>query len=135
MESITVNAVKEFAKKYKQSMMVVMGWNRPNDITMVTTWGETIDECAKAAESGNNLKQALGWPDELCNSIPPRMTKEQCDKILKREAIIADTTKHSGIVVSCESKNPEIILTYDTLRALMFKLRLSINENNKTNKS
>lgn len=34
----------------------------------ITTYGKTKFQCIDAANAGNFLKKALGWPEKLCNA-------------------------------------------------------------------
>lgn len=43
----------------------------------VVTYGKSREDCRLAAESGNNLKRHMGWPEDLCNAKPARVRVSQ----------------------------------------------------------
>lgn len=45
----------------------------------VATFGKTRANARQAAEAGNKLKAALGWPGNLCNSVPLERICKNCD--------------------------------------------------------
>lgn len=48
-----------------------------HDVTHVVTYGKSLQDCALAAEAGNNVKRWMGWPDEMCHDVPARVRRMQ----------------------------------------------------------
>jgi hypothetical protein len=71
-KSIPITAVKELAKKYGYTQIVVHGYDGETGTESVATWGKTIADCENAARGGNAVKKLLGWPEEQCNAKPKR---------------------------------------------------------------
>jgi len=78
---IPVSSLKKFAKEQKLTMAILLAWD--GQLTHVVTWGQSLEECAKAADAGNSLKTAIGWPDSL-HAQPSRVRKLQ-ERIKKLE--------------------------------------------------
>lgn len=69
---IPIQAAKDVAKKYKLKQVVMILLDEQN-ISHVVTYGKTLEDCYMAAESGNNIKRHMGFPEELCNEVPRRI--------------------------------------------------------------
>ena len=70
---IPIAAAKTIADKYKCRQVILLAWD--GERTHVVTYGRSVEDCAQAAAGGNKVKQALGWPPDLCNSEPKRVQK------------------------------------------------------------
>lgn len=119
MKKVTVNTARQLAKSHDLEQVILM--TTRGATTTVTTYGKTKELCLLAADSGNNLKAALGWPEELCNEIPPRLNVEECDKTLKAGDISA---RCCGAVIMITSTSGSVMsFDLNMLRALTWKLR------------
>lgn len=67
---IPIKAAREFAKQYGLSHVIILAHD--GELDHVVTYGKSKKNCIEAAEFGNKLKRALGWPEELCNDVPSR---------------------------------------------------------------
>lgn len=74
---IPISAAKEIGNKYDKDQVILVTFNKKIGDTWVTTWGRTVDECAQAAEGGNFVKEALGWPNELTEDKATRQRKQK----------------------------------------------------------
>jgi hypothetical protein len=70
---IPVSVAANVGKGHACRQVVVVAWD--GDLTHVVTWGDTPEMCAQAAEGGNALKKALGWPEKLCDTQPSAIKK------------------------------------------------------------
>lgn len=70
VERIPIVAAKRIADDYGQRQVVLVTWD--GSTTHVVTYGRTVEECGQAAQGGNFVKRALGWPETLCNDVPAR---------------------------------------------------------------
>lgn len=82
-KKIPISAAKEISKTYDKDQVILVTWNKKFGDTWVTTYGKTVADCAQAAEGGNFVKKALGWPNELTESKTTRQ-KNQEDTIRKK---------------------------------------------------
>lgn len=73
---IPIKAAKDFAKQFGLAQVIIVAWEVDEKArcaqTHVVTYGKTKEDCVQAAEGGNKVKKALGWPDSL-NAMPARM--------------------------------------------------------------
>lgn len=69
---IPIKALKELAKKYDLTHVIVFGHDEEND--HIATYGKSVEQCSQAADFGNKLKDALGWPKSL-QAQPSRVKK------------------------------------------------------------
>lgn len=81
---IPVQAAKDVAKAHGCRQVIIAAWD--GERTHVVTYGVNTEECAQAAEGGNKIKDALGWPESI-HAEPPRV-KALKDKINDLEARI-----------------------------------------------
>lgn len=71
---IAIKDLKELAQLRKLKQVIVFGWDGSQ--THVATYGETIEDCAKAAAGANKIKSGWGWPES--NLVePPRVASLQ----------------------------------------------------------
>lgn len=69
---VPIAAAKAFADKYDKDQVIVLCFSKVDGKTWVTTYGKTVEDCKQAAEGGNRLKAAMGWPPEECKATPAR---------------------------------------------------------------
>ncbi|OPY02573.1 MAG: hypothetical protein A4E60_00982 [Syntrophorhabdus sp. PtaB.Bin047] len=70
---IPVDAAKRIAEEYAQDQVIVCTFESTTNRVHVVTYGKRIEDAENAAKGGDFVKKALGWPDRLCNSTPPRV--------------------------------------------------------------
>ena len=73
---LPISAAKRLAEEYSLREVIIIARNEENDTAHVVTYGKSLEDCRLAAESGNNLKRHMGWPEELCNDVPARVKKK-----------------------------------------------------------
>lgn len=69
---IPIYTAKEIGEKYEKHQVIIVAWCRETGTTTVTTWGDSIQDCDQAAQGGDFIKKALGWPDSL-KQLPNRV--------------------------------------------------------------
>ena len=74
---IKINAAKEIADEYGWPVVVIFAADYDGQ-QHVTTYGTTNLDSKNAAKAGNNLKKSLGWPENLCQSVPVERICENC---------------------------------------------------------
>ena len=67
---IPINEAEYISKKYTKSQVIIVTWDKKFGKTHVTTYGRSKKDCIEAAQGGNMVKKALGWPDTLCHAKP-----------------------------------------------------------------
>lgn len=72
---IPISAAKEIAQKYGQDQVIIVTWNKVTGTEHVVTYGKSLDDCDQAAQGGNRVKRALGWPESLCHLVPARVRR------------------------------------------------------------
>jgi hypothetical protein len=73
---IPIKALKDVAKKYGLSHIIMLAHQIKDNMDHVVTYGDTIEHCSEAADFGNKLKISLGWPESL-QAQPSRVKKLQ----------------------------------------------------------
>lgn len=84
---IPISAAKNVAKKHGCRQVIIMAWD--GKLTHCVTYGASVDDCDQAAQGGNRIKAALGWPESLM-SEPSRVKKLKA-RIAELEAALANT--------------------------------------------
>lgn len=72
LEKLPIEVAENISRIWGQSQVVVVTFDKTRGTTHVVTFGKSLEESVQAAEGGNRVKKALGWPEELCNAIPKR---------------------------------------------------------------
>jgi len=76
-KKIPISAAKEIGLKYDKDQVILVTFNKTFGDTWVTTWGKNLNDCKMAAEGGNFVKKALGWPNELTQAKPARQKRDE----------------------------------------------------------
>jgi hypothetical protein len=71
-KDIPIEVAKRIAEEFDKDQVIIVTWDKTYGKTHVTTYGKTLEECHQAANGGNMVKRALGWPDKLCQAKPDR---------------------------------------------------------------
>lgn len=79
---IPISAAKKFCKENDCREVIILAWD--GELTHVLTYGKTIEDCDRAAQAGNRLKTALGWPESL--TAEPSRVKKLKARIAELEA-------------------------------------------------
>ncbi len=74
---IPVSKAKFLRESLDLTHIVIFGLDR-DGVQHVATHGESVEQAEEAAAMGNNLKQSLGWPKDLCNSVPVERICKNC---------------------------------------------------------
>jgi len=74
---IPIKVCKQISKNYEMSQVILLTYDKTNNRTHIVTYGSSIQDCKEAADGGNKLKKVLGWPDELCNAVPKRVSNKK----------------------------------------------------------
>lgn len=78
--NVPISAAKRIAEEFQKDQVIIVCWDQVHGKTHVTTYGKTKIDCAQAAQGGNFVKRALGWPEELCHAKPARISQEEMDQ-------------------------------------------------------
>lgn len=82
---IPIAAARQLAEKWACRQVIVCAFD--GEVSHVVTFGKSVEDCDQAAQGGDRIKAALGWPESL-NAVPSRVKTLQA-KVAKLEAAIA----------------------------------------------
>jgi hypothetical protein len=74
---IPITQAKEIANKFGYSQVIIHAYDGETGMQCITTFGKSLADCKNAAEGGNAIKRLLKWDEELCNTKPNRVKKEE----------------------------------------------------------
>jgi hypothetical protein len=74
---IPISDAKRIGVAHGYSQVVIVAFDNVTGTQHVTTWGTTLEQCDQAAQGGNFVKKALGWPDELTNAKAARVKAKE----------------------------------------------------------
>lgn len=69
-KEVPVSAAKQIAEEFDKAQVIIVTWDSEHEMQHVTTYGRNRLASAQAAQGGNFVKEALGWPDRLCHDAP-----------------------------------------------------------------
>ncbi len=69
---IPIKAAEDIGRKNGCTQVILLTFD--GELTHIVTWGKTTEDCAQAAQGGNNLKDKFGWPPDLKDQ-PSRVRK------------------------------------------------------------
>lgn len=73
---IPIAVAKRIADDYDMNQVIIVTWDDKAKVTHVVTYGKSVEECVQAAQGGNFVKKALGWPEDQCKDMPSRAKKK-----------------------------------------------------------
>lgn len=76
-KSIPIKAAREIGESLGYTQVIITAFDKNTGRTHITTWGKSVEDCEQAADGGNFVKKALGWPEEKCRAIPSRARKQE----------------------------------------------------------
>jgi hypothetical protein len=76
-KNIPIAAAKRIAKDYDKDQVIIVTWDNTHSMMHVTTYGKSINDCEQAAQGGNFVRKALGFPEEDCNVKPARIKRKE----------------------------------------------------------
>lgn len=90
---IPIKAARDIATAHNCRQVIVLAFDDQGR-THVVTYGRSVKDCQQAAEGGNRLKRAMGWPEADCNAQPARAKKPR--KLLTQRILdlVADPHFH-----------------------------------------
>lgn len=83
---IPITAAKRVAIEHACRQVIIMAWD--GERTHCVTYGNTVADCDQAAQGGNRIKAALGWPETLM--AEPSRVKKLKSRIKELEAALAN---------------------------------------------
>lgn len=69
---IPIAVAKRIAKEHNCRQVILVAWD--GEVTHVVTYGKSLEDCSNAAQGGNRIKTALGWPESM-HAEPARVKK------------------------------------------------------------
>lgn len=77
MNSIKISKAKRIREELGATHLVILAVGS-DGVQHIATHGETRKHAKQAADAGNKLKKALGWPVSLCTEQPLPRTCKNC---------------------------------------------------------
>ena len=74
---ISIRQCKDIRETLGMTHIVIFAVDQKGDQYMATH-GDSRQHAREAAKAGNNLKKALGWPDNLCHDAPLQRICKNC---------------------------------------------------------
>jgi hypothetical protein len=74
---IPISFAKKIAEEFGYAQVIIHAYDDITGLQCVTTFGKSLADCDNAAKGGNAIKKLLGWPEELCNAKPARITRKE----------------------------------------------------------
>lgn len=93
MKDIPPEQLERFARDQGLSQAILVGWS-PDGTTHVVTWGDSLTDSAQAAQGGNFVKKAVGFPECLCMALSPRVADAL--RAHEERALFSDAREFSG---------------------------------------
>jgi hypothetical protein len=72
-QPIPITTARDVGVDFGYSQVIITAFDKVTGKTHVTTWGDSLEDCEQAAQGGNFVKKALGWPEALCSAVPVRV--------------------------------------------------------------
>jgi hypothetical protein len=100
--SITIlpEQLERFARELGLTQAILVGWS-PDGTTHVVTWGASLTDSAQAAQGGNAVKRAIGFPETLCRALSRRVA----EALGRAEAAGVDAAPEEWVCILCEQRN------------------------------
>ena len=76
-KKIPITDAKKIGEERGYSQVIIVAWDSETGTQSVTTWGKTLADCDNAAQGGNFVKKALGWPNEMTQAKPARVRAKE----------------------------------------------------------
>lgn len=92
MPRIPIKSVKQLANDTGQDLIIVFAIDKDGETQHIATWGRSVEDCSRAADWGNKMKEKLEWPKSLF-AQPSRVRKLQA-RVEELEAQL--TTNNNG---------------------------------------
>lgn len=70
---LPIKAAKVVAEEHELEQVILVAWDGKR--AHVVTYGTTIEACDQAAQGGNVVKAALGFPDTMCHVDTSRVKR------------------------------------------------------------
>ena len=77
MRSISIARAKELREEFGAMQLIVFAIDDVGG-QHIATHGASEQDARKAADAGNNLKKALGWPEKDCKAVPVMRMCKNC---------------------------------------------------------
>lgn len=97
MSRLPIKALKAMGNTYDQDILIVFGVDRDGETTHIATWGRTLDDCSRAADWGNKIKEKLGWPKSLFAQPSRVRTLQARVKELEAQLLTTNESKESEV--------------------------------------
>lgn len=70
---VPIRVAREVGRQQGLSQVILVAWDGKR--MHVVTWGDTTEACDQAAQGGDLVKKALGYPERDIGTLPSRVKK------------------------------------------------------------
>ncbi len=109
-EAIPWEVAKEVAERHGCRQVILVAWD--GESTHVVTYGNDVHDSDQAAQGGNFVKKALGWPDQLCQARSPRVVSLEERIEWLREATDQTLTDMQTLANLCDEPEGQEIVNH-----------------------
>jgi hypothetical protein len=79
-KGVPIKVARALSREFDKDQVIIVTWDAAHKKMHVTTYGKTLLDCSRAAEGGNFVKRALGWPEKLCNDKLARVRRSEAKR-------------------------------------------------------
>ena len=97
---IHISKAKRFARENGCRQVIIAAWD--GERTHIVTYGISLEDCAQAAEGGNRIKEALGWPKDL--KAEPSRVRQLQECIMAQKLELDQTLEQLRVLESSTRK-------------------------------
>jgi len=92
---IPFDELKKLSEKYGLSHVIMFAHDHSDSVDHIVTYGDSVKNADQAAEFGNRLKDAMGWPESL-----RQQSAQVTERIVTLEAELRDLRQAAAILAS-----------------------------------
>lgn len=93
MKRLPIKSAKDVAQTYGLRQVILCAWD--GERTHVVTYGKSETDCDQAAQGGNRVKAAIGFPPEACDAEPSRVRRLR-DEIARLRGALAPFANYNA---------------------------------------
>lgn len=125
---IPIRVASDIAKEFGLSQVVIWS-SEPDGRQHVVTYGDTLENKARAADAGNRVKHAAGWPEELQHAVPGPVETSlaRMESLVKRLTSVAFAASYL-LGRDYDEDGADKSFQEKQLRAALEAIRVSTNE-------
>lgn len=128
--NISVEKAKEIREQIGATHLILFA-HGPDGEQNVSTHGLTEQQAHEAADFGNALKRAMGWPEELCKSTPEQRTdwnRKTVSQIKEQIEVLKKQGEHYADQLGEMTWNPDNEEEMNSLSVSVAQIRFAVEQ-------